>query len=141
MRWLGRFDWTGGALVLPYPPQLWRETRTTIGGSARSGGGALAGYVVRTDHLLAVPLRLTAAEWPDLRALLAWAETGEDFIWTPDAEYPWLTFTCTLDSPKAGEAVTPEPDAAYPKVRVVTLTLRRSDGEPFDLDYFTEPQS
>lgn len=141
MRWLGLFTWDGDleSVVFPYPPLMWREERATIGGAARSAGGVLAGYTVREDHRLHVPFRFTAAEWPQLRALLAWAEVGGELTWIPDATQPLVSFDVTLEAPLAGGSALPEPDPTYPKVRVLTLVLRRVDGQPFDLDYFAEP--
>lgn len=141
MRWLGLFTWDNDqeSLVLPYPPLLWKEERATVGGAARSTGGVLAGYAVRVDHRLHLPLRITAEEWPQLRAMLAWGEAGGAIVWTPDAATPWQTFTCSLDGPRAGESAIPEPDPTFPKVRTLTVILRRVDGAPFDLDYFSEP--
>lgn len=141
MRWLGRFTWDAGTetLDLPYPPQQWRETRKTIGGAGRSAAGVLAGYVARVDHLLALPLRITAAEWPQLVAMLAWAETGGTLTWYPDRNDLLTAFTVSIESPLAGEDFTPEPDGTYPKVRIAPLVLRNAADQPFDLDYFAEP--
>lgn len=139
MRWLGLFTWNvTESLACAFPPALWTEERATIGGAERSGGGVLAGYVVREDQRLHLPLRILADEWPGLRALQAWAETGAEFEWMPDIDHPDVAFTVTLDSPRAGESLFPSPDSQYPRVRLVTLVLRRADGQPFDLDYFSE---
>jgi len=141
MRWLGLFTWDNDlqSLVLPYPPLMWREERATVGGRARSTGGILAGYAVRVDHRLHLPLRITAVEWPQLQAMLAWGEIGGTLVWIPDAAEPWQSFTVTLDEPGAGGSAMPEPDPSYPKVRQLSLVLRRVDGAAFNLDYFSEP--
>lgn len=122
---------------LELPPQLWREGRATVGGSGRSAAGVLAGYTVREDHLLTVPIRFYSHEWASVLALIAWAETGAAFTFEPDPDArPDVVLSVTLESPKAGEEITPEPDSQYPRVRVQSLVLRREDGEPFLLDYF-----
>lgn len=120
-----------------YPPALWTERRGTVGGSGRAASGVLAGYVVREDHLLRLPLRILAAELGQLHALLAWAETGGAFLFEPDPEArPDVVLIVTLESPKAGEEVEPTPDPGYPKVLLQELVLRRDDGAAFLLDYF-----
>lgn len=120
-----------------FPPALWTEEEDTVGGSGIAAGGAMSGYVVREDRLLVVPFRFMAEDWATLQALLAWAFTGATFTFEPDPdERPDVVLTVNLHAPRAGERVRPATDPQYPRLRVLELTLRRADGEPFLLDYF-----
>lgn len=125
------------AWTLQLPPQEWEEERATVGGSGRAAGGALAGYTVREDFLLHVPLRMYHDEWPTLQALLAWAETGATFTFEPDpVGRPDVSIEVTLESPRAGESTRPRSDPAYSQIKLVTLVLKRADGLAFNLDFF-----
>lgn len=133
-----------GAVTLStrWPVGLWREWQGTVGGAEESGAGAPAGFVARTDDLLTVPLRLAESEITTLYNLLRTAWAGGTITWTPDLDAPATTLEVSLESPTPAQPVNLTPDAEYPRLFVVSLTFRKSDGTAFDLPYFVgEPSS
>lgn len=123
-------DW---ATRLPSRP--WSYHTSTVGGTRTAAGGVPAGYVVRSDYLLDVTLRLYEAELDDLHGLIEWAQPGESFLFYPDRTDDSASYLVYLENPKAGEDWRPQRTGEYPKVFEITLTLRRTAG-PWPLDYF-----
>jgi hypothetical protein len=108
MIWQARFvygvsgsqtDWTTTLPVRPWTKQ--RGTRA--GGSRIAASGTPAGYVVRKDYIVTVPLRLYEDELADLYAMLDWSEIGQLVRWYPEATDAALFFDCYIDAPTAGD--------------------------------------
>lgn len=141
--WRPRFEWGPAgdreAIRLRWPVGLWRDQAAGIGGGRHAADGTLGAWLQAERDRLSVPVRFDAAEWPAIRALLEWAQTGAAFTWSPDpdADPAIAAVEVLLDAPRAGEAVDPLPDVQYPKLRTLTLLLRRADGLRFDLEYFS----
>lgn len=134
------FTYDDGApvdLALMLPVGLWRHRLKATGGEAESDAAFPASYVVRRDYQLAIPLRFYESEWPAVRALLEFGQSGGVLTWFPDLESE-DSFDVYLDSPAVGEEINPDPDAAYPRALVLTIVLRRVDGVEWDLGYFEE---
>jgi hypothetical protein len=127
-----RFTYDGGAseFLTTYPARAWIPSQETVGGSRIAAGGAPAAYIVRTDDMLTIVLRVTEEEWPDFLALIAFAQRAQAFEWFPDADEA-TSFAVYLHSPAAGERLTPTRDTKYPRVFEVTLTLRGAGSVPW----------
>lgn len=138
MRWTPRFDYAAVQLELELPQGLWQHrVPVAAGGDIESTAGFPASYIVRRAHILAVPLRFYESEWPDVRALLEYGQTGLPFTWFPD-QLELESFEVYLEGPEVGKAIEPRPDARYPRALSLTIELRRTDDAPWDLEYFSE---
>ena len=128
---------TGAAttLTLQWPARPFSPVEGGIGGHEWSAAGVPAGYVVREDSDLAVPLRFTEGEWPAVRLFLRAVARGAQFTWTPDRNRAATTHTCYLVAPVAGEEIRPTRSAEYPSVFELTVTLRQTGGVAWDLRY------
>jgi hypothetical protein len=121
------------------PVRPWSFPTRSIGGQRTAGGGTPAGYVVRQDYVLAVPVRLYETELPALTTMIVWLQAGaESFTWWPNANQP-ANFEVYLEAPKAGVEWREERDGTYGRLMVVNLEFRRVDGYAWDLDYFACP--
>ena len=108
MDWLSEFVYgpsgSQTTWTLTFPARPWTKRRgTSAGGSRTAASGTPAGYVVRKDQILSLPLRLFEHEIDDLDAMLDWAEIGQLVRWFPDSNDAALFFDCYIDSPTAGD--------------------------------------
>lgn len=124
-------DWT---LALPVRP--WSPQTVTIGGTRTAASGVPAGYVVRRDYNLVVPLRLKETELATLDAMIRWAQPGERVRWYPDAADTSVSYYVYLEAPPAGETWQARRDQEYGKVFEMELVFRLTTGGPWDLDFF-----
>lgn len=131
------FQYPDVDLALMLPVALWAHQLKHVGGDIESDAAFPAGYIVRTDYRLALPLRFYESEWPEVRALIEYGQTGAPITWFPDLESE-ESFDVYLDAPAIGEDFVAEPDAQYPRALGLTIIIRRVDGEPWDLVYFEE---
>lgn len=118
-----------------WPCGAWRDSLATVGGALESGAGVLAGYVVRRDYLLTIPLRVDEAELATFFALMRLAHAGAAVTWYPDAD-EGTSFAVRILSPNAADGVRPEPDPDAPHTFTVDVTIRRDDGAAFALDWW-----
>lgn len=137
MRRVPTFEYGDVDLALMLPVALWNHQLRHTGGDIESDAAFPAAYIVRTDYQLAIPLRFYESEWPEVRALVEFGQTGAVIKWFPDLESE-DSFDVYLDAPAIGEEITPTPDGTYPRALFLTIVLRRVDGEPWDLGYFME---
>lgn len=141
MNWTPAFVYTDGDEVdvsLALPIGLWRHRDRSIGGEIESDAAYPAAYTVTTDYLLVLPLRFFEAEWPTVRALIEFGQTGGVIRWYPAAEDEETFFDVYLEDPAIGTDFQAIPDPAYPRALALPITVRRVDGEAFPLDYFPE---
>lgn len=131
------FQYPGVDLALMLPVALWNHQLKHTGGDIESDAAFPAAYIVRTDYRLAIPLRYYESEWPEVRALLEYAQTGAVITWFPDLESE-DSFDVYIDSPAIGEDIISTPDGNYPRALSLTIVIRRVDGLPWDLGYFEE---
>lgn len=124
-------------LALMLPVGLWNHRLKQTGGDIESDAAFPASFIVRRDYQLAIPLRFYESEWPEVRALIEYAQTGGVFTWFPDLESE-DSFDVYFDAPKIGEDIDPQTDGSYPRAMSLTIVVRRVDGEPWDLGYFME---
>jgi len=127
----GASDWT-----FALPPGAWERRTPTVGGRRVSASGVPAAYVVRREHILVLPLRFYETEWADVHALLAWGQTSESFTWYPDADMPGESYEVWLETPAAGDEITPTRLSSYPLVLELSIGLRTVDGLPWTLDFY-----
>lgn len=141
MRWRPRFTWDGGAgvLELALPVAEWREREQSVGGALEAGSGTIAGYVVRRDRILELPLRIGEGEWPGVLAMLRAAQAGAVLTYFPDADDVGTSIACTLLAPLADGQAQPEPEGEYQRVARLPISLRRADGLAWDLDQWGVP--
>lgn len=131
------FEYPGVDLALMLPVALWVHQLKATGGDIESDAAFPASYVVRRDYQLSIPLRFYESEWPEVRALIEYGQTGGAFTWFPDLESE-DSFDVYLDAPGIEADIVATPDATYPRALILTIVLRRVDGEPWDLGYFAE---
>lgn len=137
MRWTPRFEYAAVNLLLTLPVALWSHQLKQIGGETESDAAFPASFIVRRDYQLAIPIRFHEDEWPAVRALVEYGQTGGVITWTPDTDSE-DSFDVYLDGPAIGEDIAPTVDAAYPRAMLLGIVVRRVDGEPWDLEYFAE---
>lgn len=120
------------------PARPWAYRAPSVGGQRTAASGVPAGYTVRRDHMLVVPLRIYETEWTDLLALIDWANAGaESFTFYPDADVA-TSFACYLESPAGGDDVAPVRNAEFPQMLELSLTLRKVNGQAWSLEYFPD---
>jgi len=101
----------------------WLPGDETVGGSRDAASGAPASYIVRRDALSALQLRIWESEWEDYLALIAYGQSKAPFLWYPDADEA-ENFLVYLQSPEPGSRWAPARDNNFPRVFIVSLTLR-----------------
>lgn len=131
------FQYPGVDIALMLPVRLWTHALKATGGDIESDAAFPASYVVRRDHQLVLPLRFYESEWPEVRALIEYGQTGAPITWFPDLESE-DSFDVYFDSPSIEEDIIAVPDATYPRALGLSIVIRRVDGEPWDLGYFAE---
>ncbi len=131
------FQYPDVDLALMLPVALWTHRLKATGGDIESDAAFPASYVVRRDYQLAIPLRFYESEWPEVRALLEYGQTGGVVTWFPDLESE-DSFDVYIDSPSIADDIVPSVDAGYPRALDLTIVVRRVDGLPWDLGYFME---
>lgn len=129
LRWRPRFVYgAAGVTLLSLPVRPWDFLENIVGGEAESGGNALAAFVIRRDQQLSVPLRFYENEWPAVRTLIEYGQTGQPLQWYPAADETDIVFDVYLDGPEVGSQYDSRPDPEYPRAVSLTLVLRRVDG-------------
>lgn len=124
-------DWETSLPVMP-----WDRVTSTVGGHRKSASGVPAAYVVRRDHVLRLTLRFRESEWEEIHRMIRWGQGGETITWYPDALVPGESFNVYLESPLAGEDISPSRSSSYPRVLELAIGLRRADGSAWGIDYF-----
>lgn len=119
-----------------YPLERWRPELAGLGGTRWTATGVVGAWRQADRSRLAISIRFLPHEWASVLDVLAWAQTGAPFTWTPDPDTSIPAASVVLEAPAAGADVVPVTDASYPRLRYVTLVIRRVDGADFGLDYF-----
>lgn len=131
MRWTPRFifgpigvEETWNARL---PVGLWIHGGPSTGIARATATGIPGVSIINRKRTLTVPVRFFEEEWPIVRRLIEWGMTKSSFVWIPDpnATDQIVSATVYLDAPRVADVVTPIPDAAYPRVSVIALTLRQ----------------
>lgn len=115
----------------------WTPGDVTVGGTRTAAAGIPASYIVRRDTLYELPLRVSEAEWPAFRDLIAFGQSAETFLWLPDADFA-QSLLVYLESPKAGEQWAPSRMADFERVFDMTITLRLAEQQTNWVAYFEE---
>lgn len=130
--WLPRFVYAATDTTLSLPVRPWDFLENVVGGEAEAASNVRAAFVVRRDQQLALPLRFFEEEWPLVRALIEYGQTGLPIEWFPDASDTAVSFDIYLDAPEVGDQFTAEPDGEYPQALYLTLVVRQADGLGWD---------
>ena len=137
-----RFDYgVGGGitiLTMALPVRPWDTRKETIGGRRIASGGQGASHIVRVDQIVVVPLRFPETAEAAVLGLIDWGQTEETFTWFPDANITGTSFLVYLHAPGAGSPASPTRMLEFPKVKELSIELRRADqpSVPWGLDYF-----
>lgn len=138
--WRSRFIYGVGGDEVDWqttlPTQEWKRRTPTVGGARTAASGTPAGYTVRRDYNLALPIRFYESEHEDLNALITWGQSKEEFLWYPDANVPGESYLVYLESPNPGEDWEPVRDTDFPRAFVFEIVLRRVADEPWLLNYY-----
>ncbi len=133
--WIPRITYLSTTLTLTLPQQLWDPQVALVGGRDESAAGVPEVFVVRVDQQAIVRLRFFESEWPAVRAFIQWAIGGaQAFTYRFDKDDPTTQYTCYLDAPTVGDKIKPDRDN-YPTVQHLELTLRTTNGTPFDVPF------
>lgn len=133
MRWTPTFIFGPAGdeetLALSLPVGLWLHSGPSNGVARITGTGVPGVTFTNRKRTLLVPVRFYEHEWTAVRRLVKWGQTKASFIWIPEsniyAQDQIVSATVTLDAPRVGGVVTPEPDPQYPRVLTLDLTFRQ----------------
>lgn len=111
------------------PVGLWLHGGPSTGISRATATGIPGVSIINRKRTLTVPIRFYEDEWPLVRRLVEWGQSKASFLWIPESNPEWqdqiVSATVYLDAPGVTDIVTPIPDAAYPRVSSLALTLRQ----------------
>jgi hypothetical protein len=127
----GASDWS-----MTLPPGAWGRRSGSVGGSRKSAAGVPAAYTVRRDEVLILPLRFYESEWTSVYAMLRWGQSGESMTWYPDADVTTESYEVWLETPAAGEDVTPTRSTEYPLMLELSIGLRAVDATPWSIEFY-----
>jgi hypothetical protein len=118
----------------------WDRRPRVIGGHREAAVQTVqAGRTISRIYLLDIILRVRESEITAVENMVAWMQdnlhSAFDF-WPDYTTTPGLTFTALLKSPLPGQADLEFARSSFPGMREVPLTLARSTGESWDLEYY-----
>lgn len=132
--WTPKVVYPGGTILFTRPMEAPTPGMRGVGGAEKSAAGVVAAFLIADEHLLTVPLVFTEAEWPAVLAWLRYGTRGGVFTFYPD-QATGTPLSCYLDSPKLTDEVKPSRHS-YPGMYKLTVTLRRTTAEPFDVRFY-----
>lgn len=138
MRWRPRFVFDDQDFTLELPVAPWELEENVVGGSAESAARIVAAFTVRRDYALIIPLRFYEAEWPLIRRLIEYGQTGAPLAWYPAFDEV-TSYEIYLDSPEVGREYETPPDGTYPRALSLAIVVaRRGTNSDWDdlPDYF-----
>ena len=111
----------------------WTIQHGGVGGSAIAASGVPESYALRTDHLLAVTLRVDESELADLLAeLSAIRDSSDSFVFALDRDDEYTEREVYLHAPVWPDPVNPERDDRFLPLFRLPIVLRTADGLPWD---------
>lgn len=117
---------------LQLPMEPWELRSGGVGGSAVSAAGIPESYVIRTDRIAKVRLRVLEEELEDvLLELEAIRGASESFVFSFDQDDPATDYDVYLHSPVWPAEMTPTRDDGYRGLFRIELELRTVDGLGF----------
>lgn len=133
MRWTPTFIFGPAGdeetLQLRLPVGLWIHGGPSKGIARKTSTGVPGITFTNRKRTLTVPVRFYESEWPAIRRLVEWGQTKAPFTWIPEsniyAQDQIVSTVVTLDSPRVGDVLSPEPDSGYPRVLILDLTFRQ----------------
>lgn len=128
-------------VTLSLPSRAWEYQMPTVGGSRTAASGVPAAHVVRSDMNLVLPIRFRETEWLDVLGVIQWGQLAESFLYYPDAGGTVIASARTvyLEHPQASELLEPQRDDDFPRVRELTITLRKADQTAWDFEFYANP--
>jgi hypothetical protein len=133
------FEWDSTETFEPeLPLREWSYGLDQEGGHAVSAAGLPASFVVRTQEMLVLTLRVLETEWAACRDFLRAGMAGAEITMTVGDQGAVEVF---FISPVAGEEYTVDRDPDYPRVLNVTVSVRESGGGDLDLIFYTDEES
>lgn len=126
------FDPSSGALALSLPIPPWESRIGGVGGSAVSASGLPASFVVRTDYLRAITLRVPEEDLADVLDFLAQVRDGSlPFYFWFDQELSDTEHYVYLSKPLWPEDLMPQRSADEPGTFELDIEIRTVDGTDF----------
>lgn len=122
-----RFDYGGVVFETSLPCFPWTPLDETVGGRRIAASGIPAAYIVRRDYMLELRLRIYETEFSDYLSLVSFGQSGQSFLWWPDADDLDTVVEVYLQSPLAGESWSPNRVDNFQRVFECSLTLRGVD--------------
>lgn len=149
MRWIPAFAYGHDeealtAFSLTYPVRVWTHGGRTTGKTRRTATGVPAVAMTLRRHLLGVTLRFHEQEWPSVRDLLVFGQTGAAFLWYHgDINEDQLpeSVSVHLDAPRISSALRPQRDSVIPWMMSLNVVFARADGTAWALEYFKDVQA
>lgn len=132
--WTPKIVYPGGTILCTRPMEPPTPGWRGVGGAERSGAGVVASFLIADEYLLTVPLVFSEADWPAVLAWVRFGALGGAFTFFPDLNVN-APLSCYLDAPKLGGDVQPTRHT-YPGMWKLTVTLRRTTPEPFDVRFY-----
>jgi hypothetical protein len=120
------------------PLREWSYGLDQEGGHAVSAAGLPASFVVRTQEMLVLTLRVLETEWAACRDFLRAGMAGTEITMTVGEQDPVDVF---FVEPIAGEEYVVDRDSEFPRVLNVTVTVRESGGGDLDLIFYADEES
>jgi hypothetical protein len=131
-----RFDYGSSSIVLTYPVTRWIPGARTLGSVLKSAD-AVPGPVLRLRrYTLAMTLRFTEDEWPDVSDFINYGQTGAPFTFFHGEDNDDIppSITCTLGAPRIAAGVRPVRDGSLPWMMTLPIVLETTEG--WYLSYF-----
>lgn len=128
-------------LNLTQPMKPWEYRSGGVGGSTVAASGIPVSFVIRTDRLVDLTLRVLEEELESVLAVLeAIRASSEAFIFAFDQDDPTTDHWVYLESPVWPEAIEPERDE-FLGLFLLQITLRTIDGGPFTTTWVEQETS
>lgn len=131
---------SGTVLQLAYSQREWDRRPQVMGGFREAAVPTVrATRTISRIYLLDIVLRVLESEISAVESMVAWMQDNPNtaFDFWPDYEAtPATTFTALLKSPMPGAGDLEFAKSEFPGMREVTLTLIRSTGASWNLEYF-----
>lgn len=131
---------TGTVLLLENPQREWTRRPRVVGGFREAAVQTVrASRTISRIYLLDIVLRVMESEITAIESMVAWMQdnpmTAFDF-WPDYETTPGTSYQALLVSPMPGERDLEFAPTDFPAMRDVALTLVRSAGASWPLEYF-----
>ncbi len=140
LKWIPQFDFGSHTLQLSYPVTRWNPGARTEGKVFTSSSGIITPVLKYRKYTLDLVLRFLESEWNDVASFIAFGQSGEPFVWHPNAYDAEVaeTVDAFLDAPRVATPVKPLRDGTFLDMFTLPVTFSRQSA-PWDLEYFRIP--